>query len=105
MQFRSMKDVFAKYDEDKDGHLSLTNFKKMLEDIDKKTRALPATAQVAAQEGKYLGMKLNQLRREKNAHEENLPPFKYRHLGSLVYLGDESAAIDFGNSWTLQGYG
>jgi NADH dehydrogenase FAD-containing subunit len=40
---------------------------------------LPATAQVASQQGKYLGKNFNAL-----ARGEGFKPFRYRHFGSYV---------------------
>lgn len=52
---------------------------------------LPATAQVAQQEGKYLAKLLNA--RAKNKPERK---FKYRHMGMLAYIGDRRALADTG---------
>jgi NADH dehydrogenase FAD-containing subunit len=65
------------------------------------------TAQVASQQGKYLGKKLSKLARRQRAEADNglpLPttdeayskPFKYLHLGSLAYIGN-AAVFDMGN--------
>jgi len=95
----------------------------LLQDIGNKITSLPAvclapfvpllvsqplflqTAQVASQQGKYLGKKFNKLshqRRVRNANElvpiddEALyRPFKYIHLGSLAYIGN-AAVFDLG---------
>jgi NADH:ubiquinone reductase (non-electrogenic) len=50
---------------------------------------LPATAQVAQQEGEYLAKVLN-------ARAKGRPPrkFKYRNLGMLAYIGDNRALAD-----------
>ncbi len=53
---------------------------------------LPATAQVAQQQGKYLARYLNQLARGKTAK-----PFRYRHMGMLAYIGEHRALADFKN--------
>ncbi|EKX51060.1 hypothetical protein GUITHDRAFT_150973 [Guillardia theta CCMP2712] len=73
-------------------------------------KPLPATAQVASQEGKYLSKYLNGL---PTAHEDSSvlnavrkmywkvaggftsEPFEYAHRGSLAYTGGDSAAADF----------
>ncbi|HJT24216.1 MAG TPA: FAD-dependent oxidoreductase [bacterium] len=52
-------------------------------------RNYPATAQVAMQEGIYLGKALNRLSRNRPVH-----PFKYNHHGMLAYIGDDSAIAD-----------
>jgi len=58
---------------------------------------LPATAQVAQQEGEYLGKHLNRLIKQKKPHE-----FKYRHMGMLAYVGDRRALVD---SQYIKGHG
>ena len=60
---------------------------------------------MASQQGKYIGHKLHLLATKRDTLIANeLPadtdealtgPFKYRHLGSLAYIGN-SAAFDFG---------
>ncbi len=49
----------------------------------------PATAQVAMQEGAYLGKALNDLARGKP-----VIPFRYRHHGMLAYVGEDAAIAD-----------
>lgn len=49
----------------------------------------PVTAQVAQQEGKYLGKSLNRLARGKQ-----VKPFKFRNLGMLAYVGERKALAD-----------
>lgn len=91
------------------GLLKRDEFKKVLESADRTLRVLPATAQVAAQEGKYLAKHLNLL---PTKYEEpsavnsalkslkgllsgaEIKPFQYRHLGSLAYIGGDAAAAD-----------
>lgn len=51
--------------------------------------ALPATAQVAQQEGEYLARELNRL-----AQGRELKAFKYRNMGMLAYIGDNRALAD-----------
>ena len=64
------------------------------------------TAQVASQQGKYLGAKLHRLAaREASLSKNMIPneaadefvskPFSYHHLGSLAYIGN-AAVFDFG---------
>jgi NADH:ubiquinone reductase (non-electrogenic) len=68
-----------------------------------KQEPLPALAQVAEQQGKYLAHHLNQeAKARKNgqgaAKEPQLPPFKYKHLGSMATVGGASAVIDLTSS-------
>jgi len=58
---------------------------------------LPATAQVAQQEGEYLAKLLNARARGKPEKA-----FRYRHMGMLAYIGDRRALADTGY---LKGYG
>lgn len=102
--------------------LSLNELAVLLHDIGNKITALPAvdiflqtysalilnlpqTAQVAEQEGKYLGKKFTKLARQRNVVDANgLPvtddeavyrPFRYVHMGNLAYLGN-AAVFDMG---------
>jgi NADH:ubiquinone reductase (non-electrogenic) len=60
---------------------------------------LPATSQVAQQQGKYLAGALNRI-----AAGREPAPFRYRHLGMLAYIGDSRALADLdsfkGSGWT-----
>ncbi|CAG8735597.1 6642_t:CDS:2, partial [Acaulospora colombiana] len=79
------------------------------------------TAQVANQQGKYLGKKLNKLAlagctnifpsstdysdsvdNENPDFDDRLEPFSYAHFGSLAYIGN-SAVADFGTGYTWMG--
>ncbi|HEY8240169.1 MAG TPA: FAD-dependent oxidoreductase, partial [Kiritimatiellia bacterium] len=51
--------------------------------------SLPATAQVAQQEGEFLAKHLNRIARGLAPKE-----FKYRHMGMLAYVGDRRALVD-----------
>ncbi len=53
------------------------------------TTPFPVTAQVAQQEGKYLGKSLNKI--AKGAESR---PFKFRDLGMLAYIGSRKALAD-----------
>ncbi|MBW0486310.1 hypothetical protein O181_026025 [Austropuccinia psidii MF-1] len=106
-----VRQVFEKYDADKDNNLRLNELVLMFEDISNRLTTLPATAQVASQQGKYLGWKFNRFQKPKilEAKEKNeiqeaelddtfTDPFIYRHLGSLAYIGN-SAVFDFGDKY------
>jgi NADH:ubiquinone reductase (non-electrogenic) len=59
---------------------------------------LPATAQVAQQEGKYLARSF-----QRRARGLPVEPFRYRHLGMLAYIGGDRALVDLepvkGRGW------
>jgi NADH dehydrogenase FAD-containing subunit len=59
---------------------------------------LPATSQVAQQEGKYLAKALT-----RRARNQPVEPFQYKHLGMLAYIGGDRALADLesvkGRGW------
>ncbi|KAL4857936.1 Internal alternative NAD(P)H-ubiquinone oxidoreductase A2 [Chlorella vulgaris] len=56
---------------------------------------LPALAQVAEQQGKWLAKVLNQAAGK--LEREEPPPFVYKHLGSMASIGGASAVIELGD--------
>lgn len=92
----------------RDREVSIEKIQAMLRNIDLKLKSLPATAQVASQEGKYLGTMLNDLAKTHLRSQMVVPhrmaleaqrPFIYRHRGMTAYVGHDHAVIDFGNLW------
>jgi len=53
----------------------------------------PPTAQVAAQQGKYLG-RIFRAGREADIIDVETEPFKYNHQGTMAYIGDGEAATE-----------
>ncbi|KAH9848910.1 nucleotide-binding domain-containing protein [Lenzites betulinus] len=105
-QLLKVRELFDLYDSDADNSLTLNELAVLLQEIGNKITALPATAQVASQQGKYLGKKLSQVARHRSVLEANglrpeegdetvAPPFRYLHLGSLAYIGN-AAVFDLG---------
>jgi hypothetical protein len=97
-----VKELFQLYDSDADDSLSMNELLDLLVEIGKRITSLPATAQVASQQGKYLGRKFHKLARATSPgdsmaqfDESVSKPFNYRHLGSLAYIGN-AAVFDFG---------
>uniref|UniRef100_A0A383VLR6 NADH:ubiquinone reductase (non-electrogenic) n=1 Tax=Tetradesmus obliquus TaxID=3088 RepID=A0A383VLR6_TETOB len=78
--------------------LTKEQFKALLEKIDSGLRALPATAQVAKQQGEYLAEVLKRGSFDQQAKvlqpNEKQAPFKYNHKGSLAYVGGDQAVMD-----------
>ncbi|KAI8454759.1 NADH dehydrogenase [Phakopsora pachyrhizi] len=117
VHIEKVRDVFEKYDSDHDNTLGLNELEVMFKEISNRLTTLPATAQVAQQQGKYLAKKFNQFQArnaietiQKNDIAESdvddilSDPFKYRHLGSLAYIGN-SAVFDFGEKYGSFGGG
>ncbi|KAM6500321.1 hypothetical protein JOM56_003335 [Amanita muscaria] len=101
-----VKELFERYDTDADNSLSLNELMVLLQDIESQITALPATAQVASQQGKYLGKALHQVAHKMEtlaaneiplemADETVADPFRYHHLGMLAYIGN-AAVFDLG---------
>lgn len=95
-----MRRLFREYDYDSNHRLSHTELRDLVLQSTKNMTSLPPTAQVASQEGKYLGRKLNRYAKRRDA--ESLPtsgdvdddvyrPFSFRGLGSVAYLGNAAA--------------
>ncbi|KAG7092740.1 hypothetical protein E1B28_009068 [Marasmius oreades] len=103
-----VRELFELYDTDADNSLSLNELVRLLEDLGNKITALPATAQVASQQGKYIGRNLNKLSRQQAGLEArglsdvqehkatDSAPFIYHHLGMLAYIGN-AAVFDIGD--------
>lgn len=116
--FQKLDRLFQHYDEDQDNKLSINELASLLLALQNNITAYPATAQTASQQGKYLGKMLNDLARARDERasaqalasspgeelngldpvarpdlweDKNYPPFKFRNLGSLAYIGNAAA--------------
>ncbi|KAH8895734.1 nucleotide-binding domain-containing protein [Thozetella sp. PMI_491] len=105
--------LFYEYDKDQSGTLDFGELRELLKQIDNKLTSLPATAQRADQQGKYLAHKFNKLARAAQGLQANqiqdgdvdaavYKAFEYHHLGSLAYIGN-SAVFDWGEGWNMAG--
>ncbi|CCH42542.1 NADH dehydrogenase [Wickerhamomyces ciferrii] len=99
-----LNELVPRYDQNQSGHLSFDQISDLLKDIDSRITSLPATAQRAHQQGKYVGKKLSKLAKSSVSLTVNdildgdiddaiSKPFQYKHLGSLAYIGN-SAVFD-----------
>jgi len=94
-----------------DGHLHVKGAKNMWALGDCTWTALPATAQVAQQEGKYLGKLFNDFSEDINQQHTSISDqpqisdpfsqklgayeeFVYKHFGSFAYVGDHRAIAE-----------
>ncbi|KAF9189755.1 hypothetical protein BGZ51_009297 [Haplosporangium sp. Z 767] len=104
---KRLDDVFERYDKDRSGSLDLDEIRAFLVDAEKQCTALPATAQVANQQGKFVGKRINTLHEIENDPEAvaKLRPFQYTHLGSLAYIGGNDAVLDMGKGLVYGGIG
>ncbi|XP_074561967.1 external alternative NAD(P)H-ubiquinone oxidoreductase B2, mitochondrial-like, partial [Curcuma longa] len=92
-----------------DVEITIEEFKNALADVDSQVKNLPATAQVAAQQGNYLARCFNKMkdseekpegpRRIREPGRHRFRPFRYRHLGQFAPLGGEQAAAQLPGDW------
>lgn len=80
---------------------------RLIQEVELSMRTLPATAQVAQQQGRYLANQLNALainRITRGAGHSHLaksikmvhPPFLYHHAGMSAYVGSHHTVLDLG---------
>ncbi|XAR68045.1 NADH:ubiquinone reductase (non-electrogenic), partial [Bertholletia excelsa] len=82
--------------------------------VDSQMKSLPATAQVAAQQGAYLSGCFNRReqcecdpegpRRFRASGRHQFRPFRYKHLGKFAPLGGEQAAAELPGDWVSMGH-
>ncbi|XP_038888314.1 external alternative NAD(P)H-ubiquinone oxidoreductase B1, mitochondrial-like [Benincasa hispida] len=110
---RDVKDLLK----DSQGHeneIDIEGFKSALSHADTQMKSLPATAQVAAQQGAYLSRCFNRReyctenpegpRRFKSSGRHQFLPFRYKHLGQFAPLGGEQAAAELPGDWVSMGH-
>ncbi|KDP20881.1 hypothetical protein JCGZ_21352 [Jatropha curcas] len=94
--------------------LNIEEFKTALSEVDSQMKNLPATAQVASQQGAYLAKCFNRMEEaEKNPEgpirfrgegRHRFQPFRYRHLGQFAPLGGEQTAAQLPGDWVSIGH-
>ncbi|XP_019159096.1 PREDICTED: external alternative NAD(P)H-ubiquinone oxidoreductase B1, mitochondrial-like [Ipomoea nil] len=106
-------DLLRDYEGNKQGEIDIEGFKLALSHVDSQTKSLPATAQVAAQQGAYLSRCFNRWeqckrnpegpRHFKGSGRHEFRPFSYRHLGQFAPLGGDQAAAELPGDWVSMG--
>jgi NADH:ubiquinone reductase (non-electrogenic) len=77
----------------------------LLASMDRGLRSLPATAQVAKQEGEFVASLFKAAGGDlETLQQGELEPFSYRHKGSLAYVGSDSAVADIPGFSILKGF-
>ncbi|OIT05654.1 PREDICTED: external alternative NAD(P)H-ubiquinone oxidoreductase B2, mitochondrial-like [Nicotiana attenuata] len=94
--------------------VNIEEFKSALSQVDSEMKNLPATAQVASQQGVYLAKCFNRMEEcEKNPEgplrfrgegRHRFHPFRYRHLGQFAPLGGEQTAAQLPGDWVSIGH-
>ncbi|KAL4628810.1 hypothetical protein ACB092_05G264900 [Castanea dentata] len=116
---KQMGDIFdllkeSKGDDAKESiELNIEEFKSALSQVDSQMKNLPATAQVASQQGVYLANCFNRMEEcEKNPEgplrfrgtgRHRFRPFRYKHLGQFAPLGGEQTAAQLPGDWVSIG--
>ncbi|KAJ7968459.1 external alternative NAD(P)H-ubiquinone oxidoreductase B2, mitochondrial-like [Quillaja saponaria] len=116
-QMRSIVDLLqaSKGDVAKESiELNIEEVKSALSQVDSQMKNLPATAQVAAQQGAYLAKCFNRMEEcEKNPEgplrfrgegRHRFRPFRYKHLGQFAPLGGEQTAAQLPGDWVSIGH-
>ncbi|CAI5458367.1 unnamed protein product [Closterium sp. Yama58-4] len=93
--------------------LSLEQFELLLRRVEGQMKTLPATAQVAAQQGQYVARCFNRLLdpalmpegppKLRGEGRHLLQPFRYVHLGQFAPLGSETTAAELPGDWVSIG--
>ncbi|KAH1145926.1 hypothetical protein GYH30_041564 [Glycine max] len=105
----------AKGDDKKESiELNIEELKTALSKVDSQMKFLPATAQVASQQGTYLAKCFNRMEEcEKNPEgplrfrgegHHRFKPFRYKHLGQFAPLGGEQTAAQLPGDWVSIGH-
>ncbi|KAK3014007.1 hypothetical protein RJ639_008439, partial [Escallonia herrerae] len=107
-------DLFRDSDGNEREEVDIEGFKLALAHVDSQMKSLPATAQVAAQQGTYLSKCFNHMEQCKSNPEGPLRfrgserhafrPFRYKHFGQFAPLGGEQAAAELPGDWVSLGH-
>ncbi|KAJ6826927.1 external alternative NAD(P)H-ubiquinone oxidoreductase B3, mitochondrial-like [Iris pallida] len=120
MKNKHMSDIMDLLNDSKDNarkeavEVDIEEFKKALANVDSQVKTLPATAQVAAQQGNYLARCFNKMKyseenpegplRFKGTGHHRFLPFRYKHLGQFAPLGGEQTAAELPGDWISIGH-
>ncbi|CAA0816191.1 External alternative NAD(P)H-ubiquinone oxidoreductase B4- mitochondrial [Striga hermonthica] len=99
---------------DGDDEIDIEKFKLALSEVDLQLKNLPATAQVAAQQGSYLADCFNRMElcekypegplRFRGTGRHRFRPFRYKHFGQFAPLGGEQTAAQLPGDWVSIGH-
>ncbi|CAA3016359.1 external alternative NAD(P)H-ubiquinone oxidoreductase B1, mitochondrial-like isoform X1 [Olea europaea var. sylvestris] len=112
--FSKLADLLKDSEGNERDAVDIEGFKSALSHVDLQMKSLPATAQVAAQQGAYLSrcfnLKLKHKhdpegpRRFRGSGRHEFRPFRYRHFGKFAPLGGEQAAAELPGDWVSIGH-
>ncbi|KAF5191565.1 External alternative NAD(P)H-ubiquinone oxidoreductase B2 protein [Thalictrum thalictroides] len=115
-QMKNLLDLLkdSKGDDEKESiEVDIEGFKSSLSQVDSQMKNLPATAQVAAQQGSYLARCFNRMDeceenpegplRFRGMGRHRFHPFRYKHFGQFAPLGGEQTAAQLPGDWVSIG--
>ncbi|VVA98645.1 unnamed protein product [Arabis nemorensis] len=110
---RNIKDLLADSEGNAKKEVNIEEFKLALAGVDSQMKSLPATAQVAAQQGTYLAKCFNRMeqckdhpegpKRFRSGGHHQFRPFQYKHFGQFAPLGGDQAAAELPGDWVSVG--
>ncbi|KAK9133751.1 hypothetical protein Scep_013279 [Stephania cephalantha] len=111
---QNMEDLLKDPQGNERKEVDIEEFKIALAQVDSQMKSLPATAQVAAQQGTYLATCFNHMeqcqtnpegpRRFRKSGRHRFQPFRYKHFGQFAPLGGEQAAAELPGDWISIGH-
>ncbi|XP_074296553.1 external alternative NAD(P)H-ubiquinone oxidoreductase B2, mitochondrial-like isoform X1 [Silene latifolia] len=109
-----IKNVKGNDEKQESTQIDIVTFKKALSEVDAQMKNLPATAQVAAQQGEYLADCFNRMKdceqnpegplRTRKEGRHRFHPFRYKHLGQFAPLGGEQTAAQLPGDYVIHGH-
>ncbi|KAL8137852.1 hypothetical protein V2J09_003853 [Rumex salicifolius] len=109
-----VEDLLKDSEGNKREEIDIEAFKSALSHVDSQMKCLPATAQVASQQGAYLAHCFNNMdecdaqpegpRRFRGSGRHKFRPFRYKHFGQFAPLGGEQAAAELPGDWVSLGH-
>ncbi|KAJ0263147.1 External alternative NAD(P)H-ubiquinone oxidoreductase B1 [Hirschfeldia incana] len=105
---RSIQDLLTDSEGNPKKEVDIKAFERALSGVDSQMKSLPATAQVAAQQGSYLAKCFNKMEHCKE-HPEGPKRFRtgghhqYKHFGQFAPLGGDQAAAELPGDWVSAG--
>lgn len=114
VHFTFLTQLVKKYSHNR-GNVSSAVLGRLIEEVEMSMRTLPATAQVAQQQGRYLGEQFNSFAIQRLAGDparcdlpedikKIVPPFVYKHAGMSAYVGSRHAVFDLGRTYLADRY-
>ncbi|KAK9689707.1 hypothetical protein RND81_09G076300 [Saponaria officinalis] len=109
-----IKSVQGNDEKQESTQIDIASFKKSLSEVDAQMKNLPATAQVAAQQGAYLADCFNRMEdcdlnpegplRTRKEGRHRFRPFRYKHFGQFAPLGGEQTAAQLPGDYVIYGH-